>query len=72
MCVPNVSAIEIQTTGPISMKFGMSILLNGGKVHSWDSTPYPNPQGQGSLNRVFCASAASTVRFGENLIKQKL
>ncbi len=47
MCVPCVSAIEIQTTGPISMKFGMSILLNGGKVRSWDLTPYPNPRGQG-------------------------
>jgi len=46
MCVC-VSAIEIQTTGPISMKFGMGILLYGGKVCSWDSNPYPNPQGQG-------------------------
>ncbi len=75
MCVPCVSAIEIleiQTTGPISMKFGTSILLNGGKVHSWDSTPYPNPWGQGGLNKVWCASAASIIQFGENFIKQKL
>ncbi len=42
-----VSAIEIQTTRLISMKFGMGILLYGGKVHSWDLPPYPNPQGQG-------------------------
>ncbi len=47
MCVLCVSAIEIQTTGPISMKLSMSILLNGGKVRRWDSTPYPNPLGQG-------------------------
>ncbi len=69
MCV---YSIEIQTTGLISMKFGMGILLNGGKVCSWDLTPYPNPQGQGALNGVWCASAASTVRFGENFIKQRL
>ncbi len=68
MCVPCVSAIEIQTTGPISMTFGMGILLNGGKVHSWDSTPAV----RGSLNRVLHASAASTVVFGENFIKPKL
>jgi len=68
----NISGIEIQTTGLISMKFGMGILLNGGKVCSWDLTPYPNPQGQGALNGVLCASAASTVQFGENFIKQKL
>jgi hypothetical protein len=47
MCVLYVSAIEIQTTGPISMKFSMSILLNVGKVCKWDLTPYPNPLGQG-------------------------
>ena len=48
MCVcVCVSAIEIQTTGPISMKFGMGILLNGGKVYSWDSTAYPNSPGSG-------------------------
>ncbi len=70
MCVPCVSAIEIQTTGPISMKFGMSILLNGGKVRSWDSTPTPGVRG--ALNIVWRASAASTIRFGENFIKQKL
>jgi hypothetical protein len=40
-----ISAIEIQTTGPISMKFGMGILLNTGKVHSCVATPYPDPQG---------------------------
>jgi len=49
------------------MAFGMGILLNGGKVHSWDSTPAV----RGSLNRVLHASAASTVVFGENFIKPK-
>jgi hypothetical protein len=68
MCVPCVSAIEIQTTGPISMTFGMGIILNGGKVHSWDLTPAV----RGSLNRVLHVSAASTVVFGENFIKPKL
>jgi hypothetical protein len=72
MCVLYVSAIEIQTTGPISMKFSMSILLNVGKVRRWDLTPYPNPLGQGALNRVWCASAASSIQFGKNFIKQKL
>ena len=48
MCVYSA---EIQTTGLISMKFGMGILLNGGKVCSWDLTPYPNPQGQGGPKR---------------------
>ncbi len=46
-----------QTTGPISMKFGIRILLNGGKVCSRDSTPQPDPWGQGALNRVWHASA---------------
>ncbi len=46
MCVPCVSAMEIQTTGPISMKFGIRILLHGGKVCCWDSTPYPKTPGQ--------------------------
>jgi hypothetical protein len=39
----SVSAIEIQTTGPISMKFGMGRLLNMGKVCSWVANPYPTP-----------------------------
>jgi hypothetical protein len=42
-----ISAIEIQTTGLILVKFGMGILLNAGMVRSWDSTPYPDPRGQG-------------------------
>jgi hypothetical protein len=63
MCVcPCISAIEIQTTLPISMKFGTGILLNGGKVRRRDLTPYTDPRGQGgpkqglaclcSLNRL--------------------
>ncbi len=42
-----VSAIEIQTTELISMKFGIGILLNERKVCSWVATPYPYPHGQG-------------------------
>jgi hypothetical protein len=64
-----ISAIEIQTTAPILMKFGIEILLNAGKVPSWVATPYPHPRGQMALNRVWPASAASTVRLGENYIK---
>ena len=44
MCI---SAIEIQTTALILMKFGMAILLIAGKVPSWVATPYPHPRGQG-------------------------
>ncbi len=50
----------------------MGILLNGGKVRSWDLTTYPNPRGQGALNMVWDASAASGVQFGENFIIHKL
>ncbi len=39
--------IEIQTARPISMKFGMGVVLEGEKVLSWVLTPYPNPRGQG-------------------------
>ncbi len=42
-----ISAIEIQTTALILMKFGMEIVLNSGKVISWVATPYPYPWGQG-------------------------
>ncbi len=64
-----ISAIEIQTTALILMKFGMEILLNAGKVPRWVATPYPHPQGLGALNRVLPAPAAPTVRLGENFIK---
>ncbi len=47
MCVLCVSAIEIQTTGPISMKFGMSILLNGGRFIAGIQNPIPQPPGSG-------------------------
>jgi len=42
-----VSAIEIQTTEPISVKFGTGILLNGGKVFSLVLTSYPDSWGRG-------------------------
>jgi hypothetical protein len=32
------------------MKFGMGILLNMGKVHSWVATKFPDPWGQGGLD----------------------
>ncbi len=64
-----ISAIEVQSTALILMKFGMEILLNAGKVPIWVATPYPHPQARGPLNRVLPASAASTVRLGENFIK---
>jgi hypothetical protein len=51
------------------MKFGIEILLDAVKVPSWVATPYPHPRGQMALNRVWPASAASTVRLGENFIK---
>jgi hypothetical protein len=61
-----IYTIEIQTAAQILMKFGTEILLNAGKVPSWVATPYPHPRGQGALNRVWPASAASTIRLGEN------
>jgi hypothetical protein len=69
MCVPCVSTIEIQTTGPISMKFGMSILLNGGRFIAGIQPPTPGVRG--ALTRVCPASAASTVQFGKNFILYK-
>jgi len=45
--------------GLVSMKFGIGILLKGGKVCSWDLIPYPNPQGQGALNGV-CRKSCQT------------
>ncbi len=72
MCVCMYIWYRNPNPGQISMKFGMGILLKGGKVCSWDLTPYPNPQGQGALNGVWCTSAASTVQFGEKFIKQTL
>ncbi len=34
-------SIEIQTVRLISVKFGMGIFFDSGKVLSWVSTPYP-------------------------------
>jgi hypothetical protein len=42
-----VSAIEIQTTELILVKFGTGILLSGGKACSLVLTSYPDSQGQG-------------------------
>ncbi len=72
MCVPCVSALEIQTTGPISMKFGMSILLNGGKVHSYDSTPYPNPRGQGGPKDCLACFCSLNSSIWQKLFKTKV
>ncbi len=74
MCVPCVSAIEILTTGPISMKFGMSILLNGGrgKVHSWDLTPYPNPWDQGGPKHCLACLCSLNRSIWRKLYKTKV
>jgi hypothetical protein len=69
MCVPCVSAIEIQTTRPISMKFGPQW---GGRFIAGIQPHTPTPRVRGALNKVWRASATSTVRFGENFIKQEL
>ncbi len=39
-----ISAIEIQTTVQILMKFGMEVLLNAGKVPGWVATLSLQPQ----------------------------
>ena len=48
------------------MKFGTEVVIFGGV-----STRYP-PPGTGCVKGVWGASRASTVRFGENFINQKL
>jgi len=50
------------------MTLGMGILLNAGKVQSWVGTQYT--PGSRALNGIWPASAASTIRLGENFIKQ--
>ena len=58
--------------GRIGTKFGTEVVLKGGKVLGGVLTRYPNPLGTGCVKGVRGASGASTVRFGENFIKQKL
>ena len=55
------------------MKFGMEVVLEGGKVlgGGFDPVPPPTPD-TGCVKGVRGASGASTVRFGENFIKPKL
>ena len=66
-------SIEIQTAGRIGMKFGTEVVLEGGKVLGVGGfDPVPHPPGTGCIKGVWGASGASTVRFGENFIKQKL
>ena len=65
-------SIEIQTAGRIGTKFGTEVVLEGGKVLGGVSTRYPHPPDMGCIKGVRGASGASTVRFGENFIKQKL
>ena len=71
MCVCLFS-IEIQTAGRIGTKFGTQVVLEEGKDLGGVSTRYPHPPGTGCVKGVRGASGASTVRFGENFIKQKL
>ena len=66
-----VFSIEIQMAGRIETKFGTEVVLEGGKVLGGVSTRYHPPK-YGVRKGVWGASAASTVRFGENFIKQKL
>jgi hypothetical protein len=54
------------------VKFGIGIYFDSGKVFRYVWTQYPDPWGQGALNRVWRASTASTMRLGKNFIKQKL
>ena len=61
-------SIEIQTAGRIGTKFGMEVVLEGGKVLGY---PVPHPLGTGCVKGVQGASGASTRRFGKNFIKQK-
>ncbi len=44
----SVSAVEIPTTAPISLKSGMGILLKGRKVFSKVLTTYLDPRDQGA------------------------
>jgi hypothetical protein len=54
------------------VKFGIVIYFDGEKVLNMVLTLYPDPPGQGALNRVWVASIASTVRLGSIFIKLKL
>ena len=68
-----VFPIEIQMGGRIRMKFGTEVVLEGGRfLGFFYPVPHPHPLGTGCVKGVRGASGASTVRFGENFIKQKL
>ena len=67
-----VFSIEIQTAGRIGMKFGTEVVLEVGEGSWGGFDPVPPPPGMGCVKGVQGASGASTVRFGENFIKQKL
>jgi hypothetical protein len=54
------------------MKFGMGILLNGRKAHSWDWTIYPNPSGQENPKWDLACIYSLNHMTGENFIKQKM
>ena len=54
------------------MKFGMEVVLKGGKVLGGRSTWYPRLPGTGCVKGVWGASGASAMHFGENFLKQKL
>ena len=67
-----VFSIEIQTAGWNGTKFGMEVVLEGGRFLGVFRPGTPTPPGTGCVKGVQGASGASTVRFGENFIKQKL
>ena len=55
------------------MKFGTEVVLEGGRfLGFFYPVPHPHPLGTGCVKGVRGASGASTMRFGENCIKQKL
>ncbi len=61
-------SIEIQTAQTISVKLGTGILLGGGKVLIWVSTPHRDPRGQGDPKLVPRGYAASTMQLGKNTL----
>jgi hypothetical protein len=71
--VQNIFIHSLKKSELFLMKFGRGINFDGRKVLSWVLTLKPDPQDQGgAINRVWGASAASTMRLGKIFIKQKL
>ena len=56
------------------IKFGTEVVLKGGSFLGWvEGQPTsPHPLGIGCIKGVWCATGASGMHFGENVMKQKL